>query len=231
MKPAMKSTILVSIIAVSLWAAARFALLAQQPAATPPSFLPVPVQADPAAPSLTPPPVGAGPAPLPAPGQPPRAENPFTIHAAPPAANSYAVARGGVLFGSQIAPPTFSNAVPPLIFEFTPKGDEFGPAMEEDLAIMTRIFEQALEQTGRNPGISRLGIRFLMSDTSPSVRASYLEGFGANRRGPMPNNRRRLPIPSGRRPGAICAAERKPRAPVARRLWTDRNSIRSSSRP
>jgi hypothetical protein len=72
-----------------------------------------------------------------------------------------------------------SSAVPPLIVQFTATEPAFGANMEEDIAIMTRLFERSLDQMGEVPPTSKLGIRFMLTGDNRSVRASYLEGFGA----------------------------------------------------
>lgn len=74
-------------------------------------------------------------------------------------------------FSVNASPPP--SSLPPLVIQFAPADTEFVSAMEEDLAIMTRIFEKSLGRLQETPAISKLGIQLMVT------RASYMDGFGA----------------------------------------------------
>lgn len=68
----------------------------------------------------------------------------------------------------------------PLILRFSETDPAANAALEEDLNIMTRLVEKALERgTGDEARDVKMGIEMLLSSGSRSVRALYLEGFGA----------------------------------------------------
>jgi len=172
---------LIALGGVALLATALFEVAAQQPPA--PGAAPSPVApATPATastaalPSVTPvppTPTTAAPSALPSPAKVssrlrgggsaltiPRANNPVAPYIA-------------------YTPSTTRSTVAPLIIQFSPSDPAFAPAMEEDLAIMTRLFERSLDQMQEIPLVSKLGIRFMFTSEARSVRASYVEGLGA----------------------------------------------------
>jgi hypothetical protein len=72
------------------------------------------------------------------------------------------------------------SAVPPLILRFSEADPSANAAMEEDLNVMTRLIEKAFERTvGDYAPDVKMGIEMLFSSASRSVRALYVEGFGA----------------------------------------------------
>jgi hypothetical protein len=72
------------------------------------------------------------------------------------------------------------DAVPPVVVQFSPAAENTVDAMEEDLAVMTRIIAKALQgELGEEPATTKMGIRMLVTGDGRSVRAMYLEGFGA----------------------------------------------------
>jgi hypothetical protein len=72
------------------------------------------------------------------------------------------------------------DAVPPVVVQFSPADENTVDAMEEDLAVMTRIIAKALQgELGEEPATMKMGIRMLVTGDGRSVRAMYLEGLGA----------------------------------------------------
>ena len=72
------------------------------------------------------------------------------------------------------------DSVPPLILHFSASPDGKTPELEEDLLVMTRLLQKSLE-TGLedNSPAFKAGIPLLVNSSRQSVRAMYLEGFGA----------------------------------------------------
>src|ERR1043166_4072613 len=90
------------------------------------------------------------------------------------------VAGGGSGGGAYSTTYVNVSGVPPLVMRFSGGHDEANPAMEEDLNIMTRLIENALEKgLGDESPDVKMGIRMYFSDAARSVRPLYLEGFGA----------------------------------------------------
>jgi hypothetical protein len=88
----------------------------------------------------------------------------------------YANGMGGVTISSSVGN---SAGIPPLVLRFTGGDEEANNLLEEDLNIMTRLVERALQHgMGEEAPEMKLGIPMLFSD-SRSVRGIYLEGFGA----------------------------------------------------
>jgi hypothetical protein len=187
----MKTKSLMTMMAAALCATMLFHAVAQQPVAptaSAPSALPAPNTP----PTPATPPAQTAPSALPAPPALPIPPRSLTPSALPPSAGappSRPSSRGGGIsantpktrtagvagFGS--GPAQTSGSVPPLIIQFT--GGDPSLNMEEDMAIMTRLFERSLDQLGEIPLMSKLGIRFTVTSDKRSVRATYLEGFGA----------------------------------------------------
>jgi hypothetical protein len=72
------------------------------------------------------------------------------------------------------------DSVPPVIVGFGGKDAAAMETMEQDLAIMNRVFDRALERgLGEDAPTTKLGVQLLYTGGSRSVRALYLEGFGA----------------------------------------------------
>ena len=72
------------------------------------------------------------------------------------------------------------DSVPSLILHFTASPDGKTSELEEDLLVMARLLQKSLE-TGLedNPTAFKAGIPLLVNSSRQSVRAMYLEGFGA----------------------------------------------------
>jgi hypothetical protein len=72
------------------------------------------------------------------------------------------------------------GAIPPLILRFSEVDPSANAAMEEDLNVMTRLIEKSLQRkvAAEAPDV-KMGIEMLFSSASRSVRALYVEGFGA----------------------------------------------------
>lgn len=183
----MKTAILASTISVGFFAAASLQLAAQQPTpiADPsrpghsaPSALPNVAHGSTASPSEF----------LPSPQPLPLQLSPHTEGGVP----SLSTEQASVAHQYRIGLPHASNEtqqlidnringtpVPPLVIQFSPSNGAAVGAMEEDLTIMTRLLEKAFDQLGEAPTVSKLGLQLLFSGERRSVRASYLEGFGA----------------------------------------------------
>ena len=72
------------------------------------------------------------------------------------------------------------DATAPLFIEFTPTSAEQATMMDEDLNVMTRLLEKALDQgLGEDKPDVKLNLPMLFTSSGRSVRAVYLEGFGA----------------------------------------------------
>jgi hypothetical protein len=85
-----------------------------------------------------------------------------------------------ILYSAQNVISSYRDSVPPLVFQFTSAEQSALAAMEEDLPVMTRLLEKSLEQSlGENSPAYKMGIPMLVTSSGRSVRAMYLEGFGA----------------------------------------------------
>ncbi len=71
-----------------------------------------------------------------------------------------------------------SDSVPPVVIQFGTKDPNAIGAMEEDLAIMTRIIDRALERIGEDGVDEKIGVKLYYTSGGKSARALYLEGFG-----------------------------------------------------
>jgi hypothetical protein len=72
------------------------------------------------------------------------------------------------------------NAIPPLVVRFSKDDVSATGALEDDLAIMNRVLDRALEHAfGDDPPDYKMGIPMTLSAGGRSVRAMYIEGFGA----------------------------------------------------
>src|SRR5262245_53373133 len=72
------------------------------------------------------------------------------------------------------------DSVPPVILQFTGADPTVLTKMEEDLSVMTRLTEKSLVRSlGENSPDYKMGIPMLVTASGRSVRALYLEGFGA----------------------------------------------------
>ncbi len=73
-----------------------------------------------------------------------------------------------------------TDSAPPLVLQFDSAGEKTLAAMDEDLAVMTRLLEKAVER-GLDEDVppDKMGIRMWATYGGRSVRALYLEGFGA----------------------------------------------------
>lgn len=163
-------------VTMALLATPLLRLNAQQPNTaplpTPQSTRPVTESEQPrspGAPKSNPPVALPGPPPVAFPG-PPDVERRYSV-----VPSTKGFGGGGVSVDSG----TSSSSVRPLIMQFTPGEASFVSGMEEDLAIMTRVFEKALGQVREATSVSKLGIQMMLTGGAPSIRASYLEGFGA----------------------------------------------------
>jgi hypothetical protein len=115
--------------------------------------------------------------------QPAQANNsaPVALPGSPDLERRYSVVPSTRSFGGggvSVESGTSSSSVPPLVMQFTPTDGNFVTGMEEDLAIMSRVFEKALGQLREASSMSKLGIQMMLTGAGPSIRASYLEGFG-----------------------------------------------------
>jgi hypothetical protein len=81
---------------------------------------------------------------------------------------------------SQAGASSSRDSVPPLILQFTGADPSAMSHMEEDLSVMTRLTEKSLERNlGENSPDYKMGIPMLVTASGRSVRAVYLDGFGA----------------------------------------------------
>jgi hypothetical protein len=72
------------------------------------------------------------------------------------------------------------DATAPLFIEFTLTNAEQAAMMDEDLNVMTRLLEKALDQgLGEDRPETKLNLQMLYTSGGRSVRAMYLENFGA----------------------------------------------------
>jgi hypothetical protein len=112
----------------------------------------------------------------------PKSNPPVALPGAPGVERGYNVVPSAKAFGGggiSVESGTSSSSVRPLVVQFTPTEASFVTGMEEDLAIMTRVFEKALGQLREATSVSKLGIQMMLTGSAPSIRASYVEGFGA----------------------------------------------------
>ncbi len=73
-----------------------------------------------------------------------------------------------------------ADAVPPVVVQFSAGETNASQQMEEDLSVMSHIFDQALEKgLGEEIPPSRMGVPLLYTSSGRSTRALYLDGFGA----------------------------------------------------
>ena len=110
-----------------------------------------------------------------APGQPPLAP--------PTPLSTVELRAGGGGFGGGYsvvgtAKASSSDAIPPLVIQFSSTNQSFVQEWEEDLTVMTRIIEQALQRAGDDEPDVKLNLPLLVT-ASRSVRPLYVEGFGA----------------------------------------------------
>jgi hypothetical protein len=71
------------------------------------------------------------------------------------------------------------DAIPPVVVEFSPTRLNSVDMMEEDLAVMARIIEKALDgELGAEEAPVKSGIRMWLTGGGRSVRAMYVEGVG-----------------------------------------------------
>jgi hypothetical protein len=112
----------------------------------------------------------------PNPALPPRA-----ISIAPaPVTQSYGGVSGNYYGGGGTVVTSSSSTVPPIVVRFSGAGDDANSAMEEDLNVMGHLIERSLERgLGDDSPDFKMGIRMLYSEGGRSVRAMYLDGFGA----------------------------------------------------
>jgi hypothetical protein len=69
---------------------------------------------------------------------------------------------------------------PPLIIEFSGSSDRKSSALTEDLSIMAHLLERDLERSvGAGAPDIKMGVPIILNASTPSVRAMYLDGFGA----------------------------------------------------
>jgi hypothetical protein len=90
--------------------------------------------------------------------------------AAPATANQY---------GYSSRSSSSSDSVPPVVIQFGTKEPGAIATMEEDLAVMTHIIDRAVDRVGEDEPPSSLGVRLYYTSGGRSVRALYLDGFGA----------------------------------------------------
>jgi hypothetical protein len=92
----------------------------------------------------------------------------LALHGAGGTAGSYSVLNLG------------REAVPPVVLRFSSSDAETTRMIEEDLAVMTRILEKALEGSlGEDAPPVKMGVRLLLTSASHAVRTMYVENFGA----------------------------------------------------
>jgi len=102
-------------------------------------------------------------------------QRPISIAPAPGGAYS-----GNYYGGGGTVVTTSSGTVPPIVVRFSGAGDDVNGAMEEDLNVMSRLIERSLERgLGDDSPDVKMGIPMLYSEGGRSVRAMYLDGFGA----------------------------------------------------
>jgi hypothetical protein len=74
----------------------------------------------------------------------------------------------------------FKSSPPPVLIQFSPGEDKMLDALTEDLNIMAHLLEKNLERevSQETPSV-KMGIQMTLTGGSSSVRAMYLESFGA----------------------------------------------------
>jgi len=99
----------------------------------------------------------------------------------PPSAGQHAQnAYLNELLHLRAGPSSSREGVPPLILQFTGADPNAMSHMEEDLSVMTRLTEKSLERSlGEHSPAYKMGIPMLVTSSGRSVRAMYLDGFGA----------------------------------------------------
>lgn len=69
--------------------------------------------------------------------------------------------------------------VPPVVIQFSPGASNSLELKVEDLTVMTRLFEKALDGgLGEEEPTVKVGVRILLTGSGRSVRAMYVEGLG-----------------------------------------------------
>ena len=69
--------------------------------------------------------------------------------------------------------------VPPVVIQFSPGASNSLELKVEDLTVMTRLFEKALDGgLGEEEPTVKVGVRMLLTGSGRSVRAMYVEGLG-----------------------------------------------------
>lgn len=82
----------------------------------------------------------------------------------------------GVVYG--YATRSSGSSVPPVVIQFGSKSTDAIATMEEHLAIMTQIIDDALARVGEDGPDEKMGIKLYYTSGGKSVRALYLENFG-----------------------------------------------------
>jgi hypothetical protein len=71
------------------------------------------------------------------------------------------------------------ESVPPVLIQFSPAQPDAMAMLREDLAVMSRLIERALEEgLGEAETPERMGIKMLLTGSGRSVRAMYVENLG-----------------------------------------------------
>jgi hypothetical protein len=71
------------------------------------------------------------------------------------------------------------EVAPPLVIQFSPGASNALEQKVEDLAVMTRLLEKALDGgLGEEEIPIKMGVRMLLTGSSRSIRAMYVEGLG-----------------------------------------------------
>jgi len=94
-----------------------------------------------------------------------------------PAASAYAQNDFGGAYG-YVSSKSSGSSVPPVVIQFGSKGPEAIATMEDDLAVMTHLIDQALDRMGGDVPDEKMGIKLYYTSGGKSVRALYLENFG-----------------------------------------------------
>lgn len=74
---------------------------------------------------------------------------------------------------------TSRSSVPPVVLRFTSAEPEVVQEIGEDLDVMTHLIDQALDEYSSGKASSRMGIELFFTSGGRSVRALYVEDFGA----------------------------------------------------
>src|SRR5215207_7089639 len=96
-----------------------------------------------------------------APGTPPV----VTVAPAPESKRSARVGAAVYATGGSSARSSSSDAIPPLVIQFSSTNQSVVQQWEEDLSVMTHIIEQALQRAGDDDGqnVTRMGIPLLVT--------------------------------------------------------------------